>query len=82
MVVHPESEAGTLSNNIIIDDSDYHLTYGNEDIESVHQDDHTLINENIDASMEDQNIYNDNKIINTDLPDIMDDVDMNEFNNI
>lgn len=82
VVVHPESEAGTSTQNIIIDDSDYHLTYGDDEIEPIHQDDLTLINEDNNPSLEKQNIYNDDEIIQNDLLDIVDDFDMDEFNNL
>jgi hypothetical protein len=58
------------------------LTYGDDEIEPIHQDDLTLINEANDPSIEKQNIYNDDDIIQNDLLDIVDDFDMDEFNNL
>ncbi len=79
VVVHPESEAGTTSQNIIIDDNspEFYNEY-----EQVDQDDLTLIKDESEPSVEDQNIFNDDDIIDSDLPDIVDDFDMDEFNNL
>ncbi len=67
--------------NIIIDDNSYNPDFEN-DYEQVDQHDLTLIKDNNIPSMEDQNIFNDDALNNTELPDIIDDIDMDEFNNL
>ncbi len=79
VVVHPESEAGTTSQNIIIDDNspEFYNEY-----DQVDQDDLTLIKDDSVPSMEEQNIFNNEDINSIELPDIIDDIDMEEFNHL
>ncbi len=79
--VHPDTHIDVTDHHIIIDDNSINPVWETE-YHQVDHDDISIVPDHHDPTMQDQNIFHDDAISNIDLPDMVDDIDMNEFNEL
>ena len=78
VVVNPDVTVDTETDHTIVDDSEVNPKY-DPDIETISPEDHTMIKSEIEDDMEHNNVINDDDIGKYNLPGMIDDMNMEEF---